>query len=307
VFDRFLVVVVRVARKVRRGPERRQEQDDALAGGRGPGKQCSPILDHLRLRLFILRILLVSDLHYALKQYDWTTAVARGFDVVVLAGDHIDIAGQLDGSVQITVILKYLKRLSELTNVVVSSGNHDLDLRDDAGEKVASWMNRVRQLGIPTDGDTIEFDDTLITICPWQIERDALKPKKRWVWVYHAPPAGSPTSWNGRKEIGDADLAAWIETHRPDIVFTGHIHEAPFKSAGSWADRIGPTWVFNCGRQIGPTPTHIVVNTDEREAAWFSLAGAELARLDLPLERPFASLTSAPAWLNSPALDRSQA
>jgi len=256
-----------------------------------------------------MKFLLVSDLHYALKQYDWAAAVAPAFDVVVIAGDHLDIASQLDGSVQIIVILKYLKLLAERTRIIASSGNHDLDLRDDTGEKVARWMNKVRQLGIPTDGDTVAFDGTLVTICPWwdgpsakqavqaQIERDAAKPKECWVWVYHAPPQGSPTSWDGHRFYGDTELAAWIETYKPDIVFAGHIHQAPFRKGGSWVDRIGPTWVFNCGQQIGPTPTHVIVNTDAREAAWFSLAGAELVRLDLPLRRPLLPLTAPPAWL----------
>ena len=33
-----------------------------------------------------MKFLLVSDLHYALKQYDWTAAAAPDFDVVVIAG-----------------------------------------------------------------------------------------------------------------------------------------------------------------------------------------------------------------------------
>ncbi len=147
-----------------------------------------------------MKFLLVSDLHYALKQYDWATAVARNFDVVVIAGDHLDISGHVDGGVQIVVILKYLKRLMACAQIVVSSGNHDLDVRNADGEKVALWMNRVRQMGIPTDGDSIALGGILITICPWWdgpnakrsvqalIERDAKKQKETWIWVYHAPP-----------------------------------------------------------------------------------------------------------------------
>ena len=60
-----------------------------------------------------MKLLLVSDLHYALKQFDWTTSVAPDFDVVIIAGDHLDVSGQLDGGVQIVVILKYLNRLSD--------------------------------------------------------------------------------------------------------------------------------------------------------------------------------------------------
>jgi Icc-related predicted phosphoesterase len=261
-----------------------------------------------------MKLLLVSDLHYALKQYDWTAAVASNFDVVVIAGDHLDIVSSVDGGVQIVVILKYLKRLKGRTQLLVSSGNHDLDVRDDSGERIARWMNKVRQMGIPTDGDTLTLrDDTLVTICPWwdgpnmrravqaQIERDAAKPRKSWIWIYHAPPSGSPTCWDGSRFYGDSDLATWIETYQPDMVFAGHIHQAPFTRAGSWADRIGRTWVFNCGKQIGPTPTHVIVDTEAREAVWFSLAGAEIARLDLPLSRPLPALSHSPAWLQSKA------
>jgi len=262
-----------------------------------------------------MRYLLVSDLHYALKQYDWTTAMASNFDVVVIAGDHLDIASRVDGGVQIVVILKYLKRLLGRAQLLVSSGNHDLDVRDESGEKLARWMNRVRQMGIPTDGDSVMLGDTLATICPWwdgpkmkravqaQIERDASKPRKSWIWVYHAPPSGSPTCWDGRRFYGDSEVAGWIETFQPDIVFAGHIHQAPFTKAGSWADRIGRTWVFNGGNQIGPTPTHVIIDTDAREAVWYSLAGAELAQLDLPLRRPLRVLSEAPAWLK-PSPDR---
>jgi Icc-related predicted phosphoesterase len=263
-----------------------------------------------------MRLLLVSDLHYALKQYDWTSSVAPDFDAVVIAGDHIDISGHVDGSVQVVVILKYLKKLMSQTRLIVSSGNHDLDARDEAGEKAAHWMRQVRQMGIASDGDSIMLDDILVTICPWwdgpqakqrveaQLARDAKKRRKHWIWVYHAPPLGSPTSWDGRKFYGDAELNEWIARHTPDIVFTGHIHQAPFKEGGSWADRIGPTWIFNCGQQIGPTPTHIIVDTEAREALWISLAGAQSARLDLPLHRPLAQLTALPGWLTATSADR---
>jgi Icc-related predicted phosphoesterase len=256
-----------------------------------------------------VKILLVSDLHYALQQYDWTAAVAAEFDAVVIAGDQLDISSAVDGGVQIVVILKYLKRLMGRTQLIVSSGNHDLDLRDASGERTARWMNRVRQLGIPTDGDSVMLGDTLLTICPWwdgprarraveaQIARDAWKLKDAWIWVYHAPPSGSPTCWDGKKFYGDRNLVGWIRGYQPDMVFAGHIHQAPFRQGGSWADRIGDSWVFNSGRQIGPIPTRVVIDTEAREAAWFSLAGAETVQLDRPLNRPLAALTKTPAWL----------
>ena len=38
-----------------------------------------------------MKVLVVSDLHYTLKQLDWVTMVAGEFDLVVMAGDFLDI------------------------------------------------------------------------------------------------------------------------------------------------------------------------------------------------------------------------
>jgi Icc-related predicted phosphoesterase len=108
-----------------------------------------------------------------------------------------------------------------------------------------------------------------------QLEADSLRRPARWIWVYHWPPLGSPTCWTGRRHYGDADLVEWIGQYRPDVVLTGHVHDPPFKPEGSWADRIGDTWVFNPGRQIGPVPTRIEMDLDKGSATWTSLMGSE--------------------------------
>ncbi len=252
-----------------------------------------------------MRCLLVSDLHYTLKQLDWLQKTADQFSLVVVAGDHLDVSSAVALEAQIVVTLKYLQRVSSRAKLLVCSGNHDLNATNDAGEKVAGWMARVRKLGVSTDGDALEVDGTLFTVCPWwdgsatreqvaaQLARDgALRDgsKHPWVWIYHSPPNQSPTSWAGTRHYGDSDLSAWISQYRPDMVFTGHIHQSPFRAGGSWVDRIGDTWVFNSGRQIGPVPCHIVIDTDERRAMWFSLAGSEYVDLGEPLVRPVAAL-----------------
>src|SRR5690606_15407107 len=114
--------------------------------------------------------------------------------------------------------------------------------------------------------DTVTVADVTVTLCPWwdgpetlkavgaQLDAAAATRSGPWIWVYHAPPPDSPVSWNGRRHYGDAALNGWIAKYRPDFVFSGHVHEAPFARDGSWVDRIGDTWVFNAGRQIGPIP-----------------------------------------------------
>ena len=81
-------------------------------------------------------ILLASDLHYALKQFDWILDQAPEFDVVVLAGDLLDLAGRVDLAGQVVVLSAYVRRLAEVTTVIVSSGNHDLTARNDVDEKL---------------------------------------------------------------------------------------------------------------------------------------------------------------------------
>lgn len=238
-----------------------------------------------------MRLLLVSDLHYALPQLDWVVGVAPTYDVVVLAGDHLDLASSVSLDAQTIVVLEYLRLLHGATTVVASSGNHDLTGPDADGEQAALWLDEARAAAIATDGDSVVVGDTLITICPWWdgpigrertaalLAADAARRPARWIWVYHWPPVGSPTSWTGRRHYGDADLAAWIGEHGPDVVLTGHVHEPPFKPDGGWADCIGSTWVFNPGRQIGKIPTHVDIDFDAGTARWWSLLGEEAVDL----------------------------
>jgi Icc-related predicted phosphoesterase len=256
-----------------------------------------------------MKLLIVADLHYALPQFDWLLEAAPRYDMVIVAGDLLDTASSVDPGAQIVVVLNYLKRIGQRTRLVVCSGNHDLDAMNPAGEKHADWMRAIGALSIPTDGDTVMVGQTMLSVCAWwdgaetqgaiaaQLEAAADRPRDSWIWVYHAPPNDSPVSWSGYRHFGDNALTGWIARHKPDIVLSGHVHEAPFVRNGSWVDRIGETWLFNAGRQIGPVPASITIDLDRREAVWLSFEGAESIRLDAPLVRPIPPLTELPGWL----------
>ena len=259
-----------------------------------------------------MRCLVVADLHYALPQFDWVLNVADRFDLVIMAGDHLDLGSAVEGGAQIVVVRKYVELWRAKTKVICCSGNHDLDSRNAEGEKIANWLGGFRSHDVATDGDTVEIDDTLFTICPWwdgpltqerigqQIANDAKKRKGRWVWVHHAPSDQSPTSWSGKKHFGDAALRAWIEQFRPDLVVSGHVHQSPFVKEGSWVDRIGETWVFNTGQHIGAPPAHIVIDTNHGEAVWMSAAGIQAVNFKQQLQRPLPYLMAPPEWFTSP-------
>jgi Icc-related predicted phosphoesterase len=258
-----------------------------------------------------MRCLVVADLHYALQQYDWVMEVAPAFDVVVIAGDHLDLNSLVDRRTQSMVIQKYVQRLKDRTRLIICSGNHDLDSDSADGEKVTRWILNARGDRVSSDGDSVLVEDTLFTVCPWwdgplqrdamsaQLAADSARERRRWVWVHHAPPDRSPVSWSGSRYFGDVELVRLIEQHRPDIVFSGHVHQSPFTEGGSWVDQIGSTWLFNVGHQYGAPPAHIVFNAEEDVALWFSAAGNEFVDLAEPLQRPVRKLDALPGWLTA--------
>jgi Icc-related predicted phosphoesterase len=246
-----------------------------------------------------------------LPQFDWLIAAAPHFDLVIFAGDALDVGSFVDFRAQIVVVKKYLSLLSGLTRVILCSGNHDLDERSPEGEKISRWVGEVRELGIAGDGDDLTIGDTHFTVCPWwdgplvktriesQLHEAAHKRLKRWVWVHHAPPANSPTSWGGKRFFGDVELVQWIQRYQPAMVISGHVHQSPFIPDGSWFDRLGTSWVFNAGLQPGRPPVYIVLDIDEGAAFWLSAGDTQWIDLNAPLQRPAAPITNRPDWLTS--------
>jgi Icc-related predicted phosphoesterase len=231
-----------------------------------------------------VRLLLVGDLHYTMRQFDWVVDQAERFDLVVLAGDHLDIGSPVPLEAQVPVVMSYLQRLAERTTVVASSGNHDLTTRDSNDEKAASWILAARASGVVTDWDSIDVDGLRITVSPWwdgpagreavdRLLRDAAPEDGRtWVWVYHGPPAGL-SSWGGHRSFGDPDLTEWIRSLRPSVVLSGHVHQAPFVPDGSWHDVVDGTHVFNAGHLPGDRPAHVVLELSDHSAWWWSYDG----------------------------------
>jgi len=245
-----------------------------------------------------MKLLLVADLHYSLPQWDWLNETANRFDLVVVAGDLLEISSMVPLEAQIVVIRKYLAQLDKQTPLIVSSGNHDIIYAGEDKPRSAEWMQEKHGLKYFTDGEGFIESDHYFSILPWweseeqwaaveaQLHVQKAKAKgKRWIWVYHSPPKGSHIAWDGRRDFGDNSLPVWIERFAPDMVLGGHIHNAPFYVDGSWIDQINDTWVFNSGKQTGRVPCFTVIDTDANRAIWLSADDAEQAQLLHPLQR----------------------
>ena len=245
-----------------------------------------------------MKILAVSDLHFGLKQFDWLVEQAERYDLIIIAGDLLDIGGHLDLDSQITIIVKYLRVISGKTRLLVCSGNHDGDEKNESQEYIARWLQRVRASGLVVDGGSTEFNHLRLSVCPWwdgPATREAMQQflrtehataPKAWLWVHHAPPDGVGVSWTGKEHAGDAFLTSIIQELGPDFVFSGHIHNSPFRAGGAWASRVGRTWVFNPGKQLGVPPAYIELDLEKKSARWISQAGEEELLLASPAATP---------------------
>jgi predicted MPP superfamily phosphohydrolase len=258
-----------------------------------------------------VRVLLVSDLHYDLRKLDWVLGRAGSavdpVDVIVLAGDLLDVGSAVPLDAQITVVLSYLERLAARVPMLVCSGNHDLDCRTASGEKATRWLGEARGVGVHVDGDSFDLDGWRLTACAWwegpetladveaRLAAASVGRPRRWLWAFHGPPEG-PLSWTGARHHGDPELPRLLAAHRPDLVLCGHIHQAPFVPDGAWAEHRGTTWLFNAGHQLGERPTFIELDLSEARAWWWSSLGSGEVDLADPSTAPVASAT--------PAVDR---
>ena len=242
-----------------------------------------------------MRALIVADLHYSLRQFDWLLRVAPEYGLVIVAGDLLDIAGHADLDTQIVVVSKYLARLAALTRVVVCSGNHDADERNAADESVTAWFADVVADGVHADGENLPLQRGMITICPWwdgpvsrgqleamlsSVQQPAAGP---WIWIHHVPPNRTAGSWTGHGHAGDEFLRELIARFGPDLVVSGHVHNSPFRKGGSWVDRLDGTYLVNPGRQLGELPAYIELDLDGGTMNWMSLDGSDLVRMEVPL------------------------
>ena len=81
----------------------------------------------------MMRCLVVADLHYSLPQYDWLLDVAGDFDVVVIAGHHIDLSSLVDWRAQSGWSSANMSSgWKAKTRLITCSGNHDLDSAQSA-------------------------------------------------------------------------------------------------------------------------------------------------------------------------------
>ncbi len=240
-----------------------------------------------------MKILIVSDLHYSLRQFDWLVANCGDYDMVIIAGDLMELASAVDTDTQAAVVGQYFRKLASQKPLIVCSGNHDL-VEEYDGSRSTEWLDDLAVPGLVVDKGCWEDERLRILSLPWWETEEDRERIEQWLdsqvrqndlrpvfWVNHAPPSGTKTSWNGKRDLGDKHLVRWIGKWRPTAVFSGHIHNAPYYPDGSWIDKVDDTVVINGGQQVGEKPATVEVHLEAGVVVWCGMEGCEEAGFPL--------------------------
>jgi Icc-related predicted phosphoesterase len=221
-----------------------------------------------------MKTLICADIHGRRDWLDWIAANVHQCEIVLLAGDLIETVGDPSALPAAWAVVKNVVHFLEASGATVclAEGNHD------AGAKLDPWFHLHRKprrrhgvwvVGLPW----LDFEFRWVEA----LRQTADRTKELLIAVQHEPPVGMkigvPGNWDS-EAYHALDFA-------PHIVVSGHIHEAPFSSGGSWWDNHDRTYFFNPGyRPYCPIPCHIVLDFTQMTATWYPPRGGRTIQLE---------------------------
>ena len=89
---------------------------------------------------------------------------------------------------------------------------------------------------------------------------------------------GPNYSWLNQK---DGPRPRYVWENREDVIYHDLSYsDKAVERAPEFAAFMGRTWVFNPGKQVGPIPPNITLDTTERTAHWYGVFESETISLD---------------------------
>jgi Icc-related predicted phosphoesterase len=217
-----------------------------------------------------MKILHIADLHLRQDWLDWAASQAPAFDLLVIAGDLLDLFSKAPIGDQARTVTKWLLALR--TPTVVCSGNHDFWVNAPGGAVDAGadgeWLRQLRKKGriVATDGDVVDLGGRRFAVNGWlQVPQPDASVD---ILICHSPPMGCACARGvDGSDNGDPELWNALEYNPPGLLLAGHVH-APAKTWDRWPQRGDPsTLVLVPGcREDDPTPSHWIINTTRRTA-----------------------------------------
>jgi len=212
-----------------------------------------------------MRILHVADLH--LDRFEWVKEHARGYDLLVIAGDILDAFSHIPLLAQIPYCAEWLADLPVPT--VVVSGNHDYFHECFLSQVLnpyaeARWITRLRGRSnvICSDGDCISFGGLRILGHGWG--RGQVDTAGADIVVSHAPPQGCLCALGpSGEDFGEDFVIPPKDDDPPKLILCGHIHQ-PKRTWCRWPSAGRQSLVLVPGvKQRAATPSHWIIDTDK--------------------------------------------
>jgi len=237
-----------------------------------------------------MKILVLGDLHSRQDWFSWLAQRIPEFDLIAIPGDMLDIFQPDIESQKQFVIDWFSLEIDRGKPLAWCSGNHDMtrwSFMYPNLKPCACWTDQIRFDSVVGDSETKVFISTdgesfLVTCLPYcelqsdawisameRILEDGSEERRRrgcsWMVLSHEPPSAAATATTESGILGSDLFGRWIRRFQPDLVFSGHFHQAPF-IAQFW-DRLDRTFCVNAGHVANASfPSHIVIDTGTGKA-----------------------------------------
>ena len=213
-----------------------------------------------------MRILHVADLHARWDWYDWLARQSSEFDLVVIAGDLVDMLDDRTLPEQTRRVSGWVRAFPG--KLLICSGNHDVFLEQSIDASVTSprWIQDLASDRVVVDGASVQCGPLRFEVVPWGGVPTLRVPTD--IVIAHCPPSGGKTALTHDDPVGFGDLElADVLTqaqHSPWLILGGHNH-APRR----WYAQVPGTrcWSLVPGcRPDVDVPLHLIVDTDKMRA-----------------------------------------
>jgi Icc-related predicted phosphoesterase len=199
-----------------------------------------------------MRFMVISDIHGKIEMVGRLMLKTPGIDCILAAGDITNFGGHADAARVMNPIL------ASKIPVMAVTGNCDTDgveeYLEDEKIHIGRRGLRLREFVFIGVGGSLPCPkitphecgdnvlETLLCKVFWQTKEMPTSEQGSWlIVVSHQPAFDTQVDSVGGRNTGSLAIRKFIETHRPILAVSGHIHEA------FGTDRIGPTTLINPG------------------------------------------------------------
>lgn len=216
----------------------------------------------------MLKILVVADIHGEIEKLSefLNKFKEKDFDLVLCPGDFTDMFNIPEGFSQADVTELVLQKLLSFGKPLLCiPGNHEpyeiLDLFEEYGVNLHAKSRRLKGFKFIGFGGAATPFNTKFEPTEEEIKENLLKlrdgPKGKTILLTHSPPYGTVVDRTETGEhVGSKSIRSFIETQKPVLAISAHIHEA------GGTDMVGETAVFYPGAIFNNSYGMVTINKE---------------------------------------------